>query len=483
VNTRADWSGETVAAAALQPATLRRAIGRFQYFALAFGAIIGSAWVVVLGDWLRIAGPGGAALAFLAGAVFMGFIAAVYAELSVRMPEAGCEFIFAHKLFGPRVGFLVGWFVTLYLIAVTAFEAIALPWMLQALLPALTGPVLYSLFGQDITAGALLAGALGVVLITWINYRDVRIAVRVHSVVTYGFLAVTLIALAAAFWRGDAANLVPLLSDLGEAPWWLGAMWIFANTAFFLNGFQAIPQMVEERAAGVGVRVLARMMVRSVLFAAMFYIAVIVCASMTGPWTDLVGSELATAVAMRDVLPGGALAKVILLAAALSLLKTWNAMAMMAARMIMAQARAGLAPPRFARVHEVHATPGAAVLFVGVCSLAGMLLGKGAVLPLVNMASICLAFTFVLACAGLMRLRMRERFSANRCAEFRAPGGKAALVIGIIGSACMSLIALCEPLTRAQAIVPLEWTLILVWAALGYVFFNLRKHCTVEASS
>ena len=51
---------------------LRRSIGRAGYFSLGFGTIIGSAWIVVLGDWLGAAGPGGAVLGFLAGGGRMG---------------------------------------------------------------------------------------------------------------------------------------------------------------------------------------------------------------------------------------------------------------------------------------------------------------------------------------------------------------------------------------------------------------------------
>ena len=36
---------------------LKRLIGKPQYFALACGSIIGSGWVVVLGDWLKAVSP------------------------------------------------------------------------------------------------------------------------------------------------------------------------------------------------------------------------------------------------------------------------------------------------------------------------------------------------------------------------------------------------------------------------------------------
>lgn len=443
---------------------LRRTIGRFQYFALAFGTIIGSAWVVVLGDWLKLAGPGGTLLAFIAGGALMTLIAAVYAELSARMPEAGGEFIFAYRVFGPRLGFVVGWFVTLFLIGVTAFEAIALPLMLQMLFPSLRGPTLYVLLGSEVSLDAVIVGVAGVVLITFLNYRDVRLAVTFQSVVTYGFLFVALAVLGAGAASGDAANLQPVFAKQGDRAWWLGAIWIFANTAFFLNGFQVIPQAIEERLDNVSSSTIARIMTLAVVVAALFYCAVVVCSTVAVPWRTLAGTPLATAVAVENVVPGGLLARVVLLAAALSLLKTWNATALVAARILMAQARLALVPRAFARIHPKFATPGTAVVFVGLCSLGGLFLGRGAILALVNMASICLAFTFVLACVALLRLRAR---ATDQASGFRVPGGRAPIVFGMLATAAMSLVALFEPLTRSAGNVPLEWTLMLCWGALG----------------
>src|SRR5690606_29587526 len=105
----------------------------FQLFALAFGSIIGSSWVVLLGDWFHLAGPAGALIGFAAGGLVMMLISACYAELTARMPEAGGEFVYSLHVFGPKVAFIVGWFFTLCLLAITVFEAIALSWMVQVL--------------------------------------------------------------------------------------------------------------------------------------------------------------------------------------------------------------------------------------------------------------------------------------------------------------------------------------------------------------
>jgi len=452
----------------------RRTIGRFQFFALGFGSIIGSGWLVVLGDWLQAAGPGGAMLAFLAGGLLMGLLAAIYAELSSRMPEAGGEFIFAYRIFGVRAGFFVGWFVALHLITVAAFEAIVLPWMLQVLFPQLRGPVLYSLLGQEITLDAVLLGVAGVVLITFLNYRDVRLAVRFQSVITYGFLAVAIVAMAVASAAGNPQNLRPLFESPAAAPWWIGAAWIFANTAFFLNGFQAIPQAIEESAPGISPRTIARVMIASVAVAVLFYCVTVLSASLATPWTELAGVPMATAAAVEHVLPNGLLARILLLAAAFSLLKTWNSVVLAAARVLMAQARTSLLPDRLGRLHPRHATPAAAVLFVGFFSLCGMFLGRGAVLPLVNMAAISLAFTFVLACLGALKLRRTETAPA----PFRAPGGNAMLVVAGVMALCMSVIGLFEPFIRAGR-VPLEWWLLAGWGVLGFLFLKHRERRSV----
>lgn len=467
-------SESAAAGGAAQAVTLRRSIGRFGYFALAFGTIIGSAWLVVLGDWLHAAGPGGAMLGFLAGGVVMTLMAAIYAELCARMPEAGGEFIFAYRLFGERTAFIVGWFVTLNLIATTAFEAIVLPWMLQSLFPQLRGPVLYTLMGEQVTVGAVAIGMLGVVLITFLNYRDVRLAVTFQSVLTYGFLAVVVLVLLVGAAAGETTNLEPLFASGSGQAWWLGAFWIFANSAFFLSGFQSIPQAIEERSPGISMRTVTRTMIWAVMIAVAFYCAAILCSSLAAPWRELAGSSFATAAAVKNVLPGGLLAKVVLLMAAVSLLKTWNAVALMASRLLMAQARQGLLPGGFARIHPRHATPGAAVLFVGACSLSGMLLGRGAVLPLVNMASIGIAFTFVLSCVAVLRLRRR---AAQQPGEYRAPGGTATIVLAMLATLAMALIALFEPLSRSES-VPLEWILIGCWAGLGVLFkrYRTRSH-------
>jgi basic amino acid/polyamine antiporter, APA family len=450
--------------------TLRRTIGRFQYFALAFGAIVGSAWLLLEGEWLSGAGPLGVVVGFVAGGLMVGLVALCYAELTYHLPWSGGEFVYAYEILGPRSGFVVGWFLTLYLVSVAAFEGCAFPWMLETLWPALRSRTVYRLLGADVTLDGLAFGLGAACLITYLNYRDLRAAMRMQSVITYGFLIVVIAVAAMGFIRGEPRNLLPLVSREGAHPWWVGAAWIFATCSFWLNGFQAVPQAIEERADDLSFKTVSRVMVGAVFAAAAFYCAIVISTSMATPWTALAGQEMAPVLAVRHLLPHQLLSTLLLIAAAVSLFKSWNAAHLIAARLVMVQARVGFLPAALQRIHPGYRTPGNAVLFVGCLNIAGILLGRGAVSPIVNMASVCLTLTYVLAFIELYRLRRRLALDTTPRpkAQVRVPGGNVVIGLGLIGTLVMSGVALAEPWIHLRGRFPLEWTLILGWAAAGF---------------
>ena len=139
--------------------------------------------------------------------------------------------------------------------------------------------------------------------------------------------------------------------------------------------------------------------------AAIFYCLVLVSTSYASPWLSFSGRPLATAAAFEGLMAGRLLSKGVLIIASISLFKTWNALALMAARLLMAQARVGLIPASFGHIDKRYRTPTVAAVFVSICTLAAAMAGKGAVLPIVNMASICLALSYVMACIELVLLR------------------------------------------------------------------------------
>jgi APA family basic amino acid/polyamine antiporter len=86
----------------------RRVIRPAGFFALSFGSMVGSGWIILLGDWLKRAAPGGALLALLAGGALMALVGCCYAELAARLPRAGGEFLYALEGLGRTAAFIVG---------------------------------------------------------------------------------------------------------------------------------------------------------------------------------------------------------------------------------------------------------------------------------------------------------------------------------------------------------------------------------------
>jgi len=449
---------------------LARSITGVGFFVLAFGSIVGSGWVVAMGEWLGAAGPGGAILAFTLGGAVMALIAGAYAELLARLPRSGGEFCFVSSGIGPRTGMMVGWFILLHMISFTAFEAFALVWFLEALVPLLAdAPVLYRAVGTPVTGITLGVGVVGVVVITWFNCRGAHLAVHFQRIITFGFIAISLGLILIGFAFGRPSNLVPLFAPAPAGEMMSGVFWTFATSLLFLSGFQATANAVEERSPETSMRVIAKVLVGAVLAAAAFYALILLAASLLQHWPDLVAAPLPAAFAFRDVLPGAA--TLVLVAATFSLAKTWNALHFSAARLIMALARDGLLPAALERIELHSGVPRRAIISVAIGTLAWLGMGRGAILPIINMCTICITVIMILSLIALWRLRDRQ----SDVPDFVLPGGRATLTVAIAAAALAAGIAAIAPFARGERF-PIEIVLLIIWAVAGLIFVAVRRH-------
>jgi APA family basic amino acid/polyamine antiporter len=450
---------------------LRGNIGRFQYLALGFGTMIGSAWVILLGDWLGKAGPGGAVLGFLAGGVVVVLVGACYAELAGYLPEAGSEFVYARRVYGRGLAFTVGWFLVLYLLSVTVFEALAFAWIVETVLPG---------------TPALPTGIAGALMIAALNLRGAQLAVISHTLLTYSFFVVVICILLLLLVNGSAHNTTPLFAATNGRDWWLGSGAIFAFCAYALNGFQTIPHAVEERSGNTSLRAIGWIIVGSICAAALFYCLVVIAASVIVPWQGLVSAPLPMVAAVRNLPHGETFAMVLLIATAASLLKAWNGVFMMAVRLLVAMARAGCVPAVFARLHPRFQSPAPAVLAAGACNIGGIFLGKGAIEPITDMSAMVLTLTYGMCCWTVLRIRRRGLYSQPAGSEAAVAqtalfddGGIASrkgaatwlVWLALAGSTLMAACAFLTPFWQ-QAGFPLEYRLLIAWGLMGYIVWR-----------
>jgi amino acid transporter len=443
-------------------------------FAFGFGSIIGSAWCVLVGSWLASSGPGGAVIGFLAGGVVVCCIGACYAELTSRVPVTGTEFSFTLHIFGRPLAFFVGWFIALAWICVTIFEGLAIAWLFEQLAPGVPDRVLYSVFDTEVTRNHLIIGLCGAPLIAALNYRGGSLLAGFHSTLTYGFIAMALGFVVLMLVEGTPANLQPLLPATAPV-WWQGALGIFAQCAFLLCGFQAVSQLVEERAQHISLALVFRILVLAIGAATVFYCLVVIATATATPWSALSGGRLAFVDAARNLSWGPVLAPLVLLTAMFSLVKTWNGVFMMAARTLIALARNDFLPAWASSAPGRSGVPLPIVLAILICNLAGVFLGRGAIGLLVDTITISLVLGYAICCVGLLKLRRREAMPQLGVVTANVVKvSPAVLTVGVIGSIAMAGAALVMPPIQLGGF-PLVYLIFPGWALIGAMtFFGMR---------
>jgi basic amino acid/polyamine antiporter, APA family len=443
---------------------LRGEIGHFQYLALGFGTIIGSAWVILMGSWLTKAGPGGTIVGFLCAGAVMIVIGACYAELTTQIPEAGSEFIYARRVYGRETAFVVGWFLALYLVCVTIFEGLALAWVVDVVFPATIKVGAQGALGAPVAWTGITVSVTAALVILGLNYRGAQLAVVAHSILTYGFLAIVMIVVLVLLLHSSLHNALPAFATTNGSPWWLGSAAIFAFGAYALTGFQTIPQAIEERSEHISLRAIAFVMVGSIVAAVIFYCFIVFSVSIARPWRALAATPFPVVTAAAFLPHGQLFVAALLVATAASLLKTWNGIFMMAARLFVALARAGFVPAGLARLHPRYRSPASALGIVAAFNIGGLFLGKAAVQPIADMAAMMLTLAYLLCCATVLRLRRQ-----GSVAQFRVPGGAPVIWSGAIGATAMAAAAFVSPFWEQPGTIPLEWRFLGIWSLLGAI--------------
>jgi len=450
-------------------AQLLKGMRATQFYTMAFGCMIGVGWVVVLGDWLRHAGPLGSMLAFAMGAIAITFIGLCYGEIATMFPASGGEVLYAYEIYGLEACFAVSWLLALVWIVATAFEAISLGWVAGTLIAGIEGPTLYQALGAPVQAGSLALGLCGMALLTILNYRGIRQAALFQDIMTCSLILLSLVFMVAGIGWGHTENMRPLFDESGSAL--RGFLSVLMTAPFWYGGFNVIPQMMGEKADSASLKSVGRTIVMSILSAGLFYCLVIFSASMATPWRRLLDAELPAASAFQSAFDSPILGKLVLVAAVLGLVTTWNAVFVAGTRVIFVLGRAQLVAPSLGKVHPLFGSPSNAAIFVGIVAGCAVLIGRNFIAPVINVVATCSSLVFLAICWGVIRLR-KQRPEAPR--PYRAPGGAAIPAAGIVVAAAMLLLSLYEPYrNRADTVVPAEWLVLVLWIILGILFWTL----------
>ncbi len=439
---------------------LKRVLSRFDAAVLGFGAMIGWGWVILAGTWVANAGVGGAALAFVIGSTAILVIGMTYAELASAMPFAGGEHAYTERAFGPTISFVCTWSIIFGYVAVVAFEAIALPVAVVYLAPSFKAVPLWEVAGYQVHLSEAALGGVAAIAITALNILGVRIAARVQAAVILLLLAAgALLLTGGLFHPGDIPTDVPVWKGFG------GVFAVIIMVPFLFVGFDVIPQSAEE-VSGPS-RDIGRALIISLVMAIAFYMLIVFSVGLAP--LDPENVDIATADAAGAWWKSEKVAGFVILAGIGGIVTSWNSFLIGGSRALFAMARSGQLPGFLSAVHPKFGTPWVAIALIGGISALAPLLGRNALVWIVNAGGFGIALAYLFVAAAFLKLRRREPEMER---PYRAPGGSVTGVAALILGA--GLIMLYLPFSPAALSWPQEWGLLGAWGALGLALWLAR---------
>lgn len=437
-----------------------RVLGRWDVCVLSFGAMIGWGWIVLAGGWVTNGGLWGAALAFALGGAAIVLIGLLYAELASAMPFVGGEHVYTERAFGPTVAFTCAWAIILGYVSVVAFEAIALPVAVAYLVPEIRQGLLWTTAGSDVYSSEAAFGAVAALAMAGLNILGVRFAARAQAIMVLVVIAGGIVLISGAA-VGDRSMPPPEISWGGLA----GVAGVVVMVPFMFVGFDVIPQSAEE--IGASQREIGRMIVLSVIAAVVFYVLVVVATSLAGPPA---ADSLAAADAASTLWGSPVAGTIVVLAGIGGIITSWNAFLIGGSRAVYALARAGQLPSFLAAVHPRFGTPWASIALIGVLSALAPLLGRSALVWIVDAGGLGITICYGLVAAAFLVLR---RTAPDMPRPFRVAGGS---VLGVMGlTLAAGLLTLYLPWSPAALVWPQEWLLVAGWAVLGLALFLVQQ--------
>ena len=184
----------------------------------------------------------------------------------LRNPETGGGFVFVKKAFSPGIAFISGWSVLFGYVSVITFEAVALPTVIDYVIPFKHQGLMWNIAGWDVYFTWVLIGSVGSIILTSLNYFGVKPAIM-QTVFTIFIVAVGLLLVFGAGFNGNFSHLTPFENGLG------GTMSVLMMIPFLFVGFDVIPQIAEEVKAPS--KKIGGILILSIIASVIFYLLIV----------------------------------------------------------------------------------------------------------------------------------------------------------------------------------------------------------------
>ena len=461
---------------------MKKELTLFNFFTIGFGAIIGTGWVLLVGDWMVLGGgPVPAMIAFAIGAILLVPIGMVFGELTAAIPISGGIIEYVERTFGRKLGFITGWMLLLGNAPLCPWEAIAISKLLTTrfaefpVLAWLRSVKLYTILGADVYLWPTVIALGFAVLVIYLNLKGAGAAAKLSSFLTKALLAGMILAMVISFMTGSPSNAMPVFSQVNDAAGGNattatsllgGVIAVLVMTPFFYAGFDTIPQQAEEASDNIDWKKFGLIPAIALLAAGVFYLICIYSFGTIIDWHEFVRSSVPALAVLERVNLFFYIAMLII--ATLGPLGPMNSFFGASTRLMLALGRKGMLPESFAEIDPNSGVPKQAVVVMGALTLIGPFLGNNMLIPLTSVAS--LGFVFACTMAGLACWKLRKT-EPDLPRPYTVSGGMFGIGAAILAGAL--IIALMVVPMSPAALKPIEWAITIAWVAIGFVILGV----------
>jgi basic amino acid/polyamine antiporter, APA family len=428
--------------------TLARQLRVADYFALAFGTMVGVGWLVLMDDWLGRGGPLGAILGFALGGILLLPVGYVYGQWVKRLPDAAGEAAYTAQVFPPILSYFTGWMMLLAYFIVCPWEAVALGKLAAYVFPSLNSYELYQVVGQPVFLPRLMLGIALTAFLAVLNYRGIRLSASFQNWTTATVLLVFVALLGISGAHGKPANFEPAF----RATPFVSILLILQIVPYFMTGFESVPKVAEEAHQDFRSTGFFRAIVMALLVGAGFYVLTVAAVAYVAPWQGLIGKRFATAIAFEQALGARWPVRLILVMAMFGLFQCFNGNFVASSRMLFALGRRRTIHPGFGTIHSEFLTPSVAVLGITAGTLGGLLLGDALLVPVTEVGSMASALGWLATCASFSIVEKRT-------------GMRLVTGLGILVSLILVLMKVLPVFPGHFS--PAEWMAFGIWVVLG----------------
>lgn len=460
--------------------TLKRSLGPTNLVMLGIGAIIGAGLFVRTAAAIADRAGPSVVLAFVVAGVGCAFAGLCYAEFASMIPVAGSAYTYSYATMGEFVAWIIGWDLILEYAVGAATVSIAWSAYANRVLDWFGLRIPYqwshSPFEHEIATG--VQGVMNIpavfilLLLTLLLIRGTKESAFVNGVIVILKVSIVLLVIGIGWRFINPANHTPLIpapttyvTHQGIHHAYGGILGILgaAGVVFFAYiGFDAVSTAAQEARnpkRDMPIGILGSLVICTILYVLFSYV-------LSGVATvqdfRTAGREASVAFAITKYMTGFEwLSKSVTVAILAGFSSVILVMLLGQSRVFFSMSRDGLVPKIFSDVHRRFRTPYKSnMLFFVFTGIFAAFIPEDVV---GEMTSIGTLFAFILVCAGVWIMRLRNPELER---GFRVPAAPLVATLGII--------------TCGAMIYGLGWTnwmRLIVWLIIGLIFyFSYGKH-------